>query len=480
MTANQPTSLDDRLNVARQMVLPRQQDHLLRWWDELEAEAREQLLGDLESIPWTAVDPLIATHVRSAPPRDIPTSIEPAVIHPHTPPAERAEEYQAARQLGEKLLREGKVAAFTVAGGQGTRLGYDGPKGEVVVTPTGDLSLFALFAGMVKRARAHSGAAIPWYIMTSPANHARTVDYLEERDFFGLPREDVMLFSQGMLPAFDREGKVLLAEKHRVALAPDGHGGSLKALVSGGAIVDMRRRGVEIISYFQVDNPLVKPFDPLFIGLHRATGSEMSSKVTPKADDLERVGNICSVDGKVTVIEYSELPEELARARDEQGRRRFDAGSLAIHMLSVDFVDRIVGESFQLPYRRADKKVPFVDETGALMSPGEPNGVKLETFVFDALPLASHSLVLEVERAEEFSPVKNASGVDSLETSQRDQVRRACRWLEQAGVKVPRTDDGEPAATVVIAPTFALDAADVAARKSEIPAIKAGDTVVLS
>jgi UDP-N-acetylglucosamine/UDP-N-acetylgalactosamine diphosphorylase len=321
--------------------------------------------------------------------------------------------------------------------------------------------------------------AIPWYIMTSPANHEQTLDYLRKERFFGLPERDVILFRQGMLPQFSLDGHALMNSKHSLALGPDGHGGSLKALAHSGALQDMKSRGVSIISYFQVDNPLVKPLDPLFIGWHAETGSEMSVKVTPKADDLERVGNVCLADGKVSVIEYSELPEELAHARTESGRRKFDAANLAIHLIDVAFVERIVGTSFRLPFRRAVKAVPYMDSSGEIVEPEKPNAVKLETFVFDAFPHARHALVFEVDRAEEFSPVKNATGVDSLETSQRDQIRRACRWIEGAGVPVPRRPDGEPDVTVVVSPRFALDETDLRHHRSEIPELHPGDRLLL-
>ncbi|MEK7325363.1 MAG: UDPGP type 1 family protein, partial [Chloroflexota bacterium] len=357
-----------------------------------------------------------------------------------------------AVRLGRQRLASSKVAALTVAGGQGTRLGFAGPKGAVPVTPVGGKTLFQLFAETVLAAGRRYNVSNPWYVMTSPANHHETVDYFIEHNFFGLPRPDVFLFSQGMLPAFDFRGRLLLEEKHRLALSPDGHGGVLKALLLSGALDDMHARGVEVISYFQVDNPLVKPFDPLFIGLHVLTQSEMSTKVARKADDLERVGNLCLRDGRLTVIEYSEFPQTHAREQNADGRRRFDAANLAIHLLDVGFVQRITSRTFDLPYRRAEKVVPYRDENGLLISPTTPNAIKLETFIFDVLPWAKNPLVLEVDRAEEFSPVKNLTGVDSLESAKRDQVRRACRWLEVAGVSIPRGLDGEPNVTVAISP----------------------------
>jgi UDP-N-acetylglucosamine/UDP-N-acetylgalactosamine diphosphorylase len=347
------------------------------------------------------------------------------------------------------------------------------------VTPVGGRTLFQVFGETIQAARLRYDTPIPWYIMTSPANHEQTLDYLRANVYFGLPEEDVMLFSQGVLPALNFQARLLMAEKHRLALAPDGHGGSLRALLKSGALADMQARGAEIITYFQVDNPLVKPFDPLFIGLHAETGSEMSTKITPKAHDLERVGNVCLHDGKVTVIEYMDFPHELARARNADGSRRFDVGNLAIHLLSVDFVDRVVGQSFQIPFRRAEKAVATVDESGTLCPAGAANAVKLEMFIFDALPLARNPLLLEVARAEEFSPVKNATGVDSLETARRDQVARACRWLDAAGVNIPHQPDGQPDVTVAISPLFALDAEDVKANRDRLPTLRPGDSVYI-
>jgi len=274
-------------------------------------------------------------------------------------------------------------------------------------------------------------------------------------------------------------GRLLLEDKHRLARAPDGHGGALKALVASGALADMQTRGVEIISYFQVDNPLVKLFDPLFIGLHAKSGSEMSSKVVPKADDHERVGNMCLHDGRAVVVEYTDFPDELATARNPDGSRRFDAGNIAIHLLDVGFVDRVIAQRFALPYHRAEKRVAWLDEKGVVRSPKKPNAVKLETFVFDALPLARHALVLQVDRAEEFSPVKNTTGVDSLDTAVRDQIRRAARWLAAAGVEIPCTPDGELDLTLEIAPSYALDAEDVKQRMRQPTALKRGKSAYL-
>ncbi|MFQ5495184.1 MAG: UTP--glucose-1-phosphate uridylyltransferase [Phycisphaerae bacterium] len=472
-------ALKDRFENCRRILESRGQAHVLRWWHELNDVERDVLLADVESIRWEVVDGLIETHVRQRPPATAVSGLEPAVVYPQPPDERHAAFYRKAVLTGESLIREGKVAALTVAGGQGTRLGVEGPKGTVVVTPVGGRTLFELFAAGLLAAGRRYGRSVPWYIMTSPGNHEETVRFFGSHDYFGLSSDHVVFFTQGTLPAFDFEGRLILAEKHRLALAPDGHGGTLSALASSGSLADMRARGVEMISYFQVDNPLARPLDPLFLGLHAETGSEMSTKVTPKTDDLERMGNVCMRDGKVCVIEYTEFPESCAHARTPDGRRKFDAGNLAIHVLDVALVERVTGTSLRLPFRRADKTVAYVDPHGVRVTPETPNAIKLETFVFDALPLAKNPLALAVDRAEEFSPVKNREGIDSLTTAQRDLVARACRWMEAAGVSVPRGPDGGPAVTVVISPLFALDAEEVREKAGQLPVFEAGRALYL-
>lgn len=459
------------------------QDHLLRFWPELSAEERAALLDDLDQVDLARCGPLIGRFVKRKPELEMRRTIEPAAPLPAHPTAALERQYREAAALGEQLIRDGRVAAFTVAGGQGTRLGYDGPKGGFRISPIRNAPLFQLFAESLLGIERRYGRRPRWYIMTSPSNHAATIAIFEQAAWFGLRREDVMFFPQAQMPAFMPDGRIALEKKHRIALSPDGHGGSLAALAASGALKDMRDRGVEIVSYFQVDNPLVKTIDPLFVGLHRQTGSEMSSKAVTKAHDLERVGNFCLADGRLTVIEYSDLPEALATAHEPDGRRRFDAGSIAIHVIDRAFIERLTtpGSAVELPWHRADKKVAIVDpDMGAAINPTSPNVVKLEMFVFDAVPLAKNPLVLMTPREEEFSPVKNAEGADSPATTRRDLIRRAARWLESAGVKVARTADEEPDAVIEISPRFALDAADLAKQAGLPKSVDRGANILLA
>ncbi len=464
-------TLPERYTAWWQKLSRYNQTHLLKFWPALTDVERAQLLDDLEQVDFELCGPLIETHVRRRPAVRIPEHIEPPPSYPAEPGPGQEDLYARARRAGEEALRAGQVAAFTVAGGQGTRLGFDGPKGAFPISPVRNATLFQLFAEGLLGLERRYGRRPRWYIMTSPTNHTETTGFFAAHGFFGLRPDEVVFFQQGQMPAFLPDGRMALADRHRLALSPDGHGGSLRALRERGALDDMRAHGIDTISYFQVDNPLVRPIDPLFVGLHLLTGSEMSSKAVPKAFDTEKVGNFCLVDGRVTVIEYSDLPDALATARNADGSRRFDAGSIAIHVLSRTFVERLTapGARVHLPWHRAEKKVPTVDETGRVVEPTAPNAVKLELFVFDAIPLAERPLVLFTQRAEEFSPVKNAEGVDSPATARRDLVRRAARWLEACGVSVPRGPDGEPAAPIEISPAFALDAEDLRARLAARP-----------
>ncbi len=457
------------------------QQHLLAFWAQLSDTQRSELLADLAEVDFDRCAALIDPYVRNRPHLEVPAQIEPPSPYPSQPRSEQRELYARAVAAGERAIAAGEVAAFTVAGGQGTRLGYDGPKGEFRISPVRHAPLFQLFAESLRGIERRYGRRPHWYIMTSPLNDGRTRQFFAENRYWGLDPAQVTFFPQRQMPAFLPDGRTALAEKHRLALGPDGHGGSLRALAESGALERMRRDGVKYISYFQVDNPLVRTIDPLFVGLHAVTGSEMSSKAVTKAGDLERVGNFCVADGKLCVIEYSDLPESLAVAKNPDGSRRFDAGSIAIHILSREFVERLTapGAAVQLPWHRADKKVTVVDESGRVAAPSAPNVVKLEMFVFDAIPLARNPLVLMTPREEEFSPVKNAEGADSPATTRRDMIRRATRWLEAAGWRIPRRADGEPDAQIEISPAFALDAADLAARNLKAREVGRGENLLL-
>jgi UDP-N-acetylglucosamine/UDP-N-acetylgalactosamine diphosphorylase len=457
------------------------QEHLLAFWDELDGDQRRRLLGEIHQLDLTRIPEWVENLVRKPAEVAVPqTNVEPAASY-GVKPQGRAEEqkYAEAVKLGSELISAGKVAGFVVAGGQGTRLGFDGPKGNYPISPVKEKTLFAIFAETIAAVSRRHGATCPWYVMTSPLNHTATVEIFEANRHYGLDPLDVFIFEQGTLPNFGFDGRILLADKAHIAKSPDGHGGSIKALQRSGALADMKKRGVEYISYWQVDNPLVRLFDPLFIGLHAIDGAEMSSKAVIKNQPKEKVGNFCLVDGKVTVIEYSDLPDELAEKHNEDGSLVFQLGSIAIHIISTSFVEKLNSKGHSLPLHRAVKKIPHIDLQGRPVEPHEPNGVKLESFIFDALPQASRSIILDIDRREQFAPTKNATGVDSAETTRRMMVERAAAWLESAGVEVPRRPNGTADCIIEMAPSFALEPEDVKAKRNDVPPISRGDTIYL-
>jgi UDP-N-acetylglucosamine/UDP-N-acetylgalactosamine diphosphorylase len=329
-----------------------------------------------------------------------------------------------AEARGRELLRAGKVAVVTVAGGQGTRLGWSGPKGCYPIGP-GSRTLFDIHAGAVAEASREAGRPVPWVLVVSPQTIAATLDHLVSPGLPGIERAQVRVACQGVLPALDDEGRLLLEARDSLALSPDGHGGTYRALRESGTLAWLLNLGVEELSYFQVDNPLAPPADPLFLGIHALAGSQFSSKVFRKAHPAERVGVVVRLDGKPGVIEYSELPADLAALPDDRGGLLYGHANMAAHAVNLAFA---AGVAFMgLPIHRVRKRVAHLDAEGRRVEPAEPNAWKHETFFFDAMRWASKGLAVEVERSLEFAPLKNATGDDSPETC-RALLRAAGRW----------------------------------------------------
>ncbi|MBA7475926.1 putative uridylyltransferase [subsurface metagenome] len=464
----------------KKVLKEHRQGHLLAFWDQLDTAQRQNLLAQIQQLDIAKIDCWVANYVKNSDSVAVSSDMVPASFYSSEPAdPQQHRKYAGAVELGRELIRQGKVAAFVVAGGQGTRLGFDGPKGNFTISPVKNKTLFQIFAESLAAASLKYQAVCPWYIMTSPLNHAETIEIFRSNDYFGLDDKNVFIFQQGTLPNFSSDGKILLADKAQLSCSPDGHGGSLKALYRSGAIEDMKRRGVEFISYFQVDNPLINIFDPLFVGLHALDKAEMSSKAVIKTNPYERLGNFCLVDGRLTVIEYSDLPDELAEKRNPDGSLVFKLGSIAIHIINCAFVERLNTDAFSLPLHKAVKNIPHIDERGKLVEPDGPDGVKLESFVFDAVPLASKSIILETLRSEEFAPTKHATGFDSVETTRRMMVARAADWLESAGAAIPKKPDGSIDCVLEIAPGFALEKNDIKEKLNQIPKIKPGDRIYL-
>lgn len=440
------------------------QEHVLRFWHALSTSERMRLAAQVEQV-----DPALVAQLYAK--RDAAQDFRALAARAEGPPAFRLGDdrpvisREAAQRRGAEALAAGKVGAILVAGGQGSRLGFEHAKGMFPIGPVSGHSLFQILFEKLLATRRRYGAAIPLYVMTSDATHDETAAYLAEHDYFGLPAADVRLFKQGNLPAVDAAtGQLLLEQRGSLALSPDGHGGMLQALVASGSLADMQARGLAQLFYFQVDNPLVVMCDPTFIGYHLASGSEMSTQVVAKTAPDDRVGNVVSIDGKVQIIEYSDLPSECAARRNADGALALWAGSIAVHVFDTAFLARVAGTPEGLPYHVARKAAAYIDAEGNRVEPqgDEKNAIKFERFIFDLLPAARKSIVMEVDVAEAFAPVKNADGPakDSPTTVKRQMVALHRRWLEAAGASVAADADVE------IRPTFALDAEEAARRVS--------------
>ena len=440
------------------------QEHVFRWWDELDEAGRARLLEQLREIDLRQLDSLIAgikDETSASKPSGTPE--QPAHIPLPTSPEDH-DKRKAASEEGRRLLRAGKVAALMVAGGQGTRLGFEGPKGTFPIGPISKKSLFHIHAERILAARRRYVSAIPWYIMTSNSTDAPTRQYFEEAGYFGLPPEEVIFFRQRMMPAVDRKFRLAMTARDSILLSPNGHGGTLLALAETGMLDDMERRGIEEISYFQVDNALVPAIDPVFLGFHRAANAEMSSKAIPKRYSEEPIGAFVTIYGQLTVVEYSDLDKTEKHRKAPDGSLVYGLGSPAIHAIRVEFARTETEHGFRLPFHVAEKSAEILDENGSLVKPDGKNVYKFETFIFDALGHTQRSVILDVFREEEFSPVKNAEGRDSPESCRRDMTALYARWLEAADIPVPRGEDGHPRDAVEISPLYALDAAELTER----------------
>ena len=431
------------------------QGHIFRFWDELSDQSRERLIGQIQSIDFDLLLRLKKEYLENPHSRTFSGQLEPPEIIP-IPKTDR-QKIQAgeAKEIGENLLRQGKVGAILVAGGQGTRLGFDGAKGKFKIMPVSGKTLFQLFAEKIAALNKKYDCTIPWFIMTSEANDQETRDYFLEYNFFNLNPGDVFFFKQGMIPALDGEGHVFLDAKDHIFANPNGHGGTIYALQDSGCLYEMKRRGLEELFYFQIDNVLINICDPIFIGYHHQIKADISLKVVSKCAPQEKVGVVGRVDGKLMVVEYSDLSEADQEARNPDGTLRYRGGSIAIHVFRREFLEQ-ESEGAKLPYHLAFKKIPYIDENGSLVDPDKPNGYKFEMFIFDALQDAERAVIMEIDRAEEFSPIKNKTGIDSAETARIDLVNYYRRLLEQAGI-IFSPDFSPEKSLIEISPSLALN-----------------------
>jgi UDP-N-acetylglucosamine/UDP-N-acetylgalactosamine diphosphorylase len=445
---------------------PYGQEHLVQFWDQLDPLQQQRLAGQIAAVDLNQMKSLYEEEAATSDWEALARRAEPPVAMRL---ADRSGETQgadglsppAARRAGAKALAEGKIGILLVAGGQGSRLGFEHPKGMFPIGPVSNATLLEIHLHKARGLAKKYDQRIPLYLMTSPATHDEQVEFLAAHQNFGLRGDDLVVFCQGSMPAVDAAtGQLLLEEKGALFLSPDGHGGTVAALSQSGAFEHMRARGIEHLFYFQVDNPLAPVGDAEFVGYHLLARSELTSLAIAKQTPEDKLGNFVMVDGRMQVIEYSDFPADVAAEKNPDGSLKFWAGSIAIHMFSVEFLERMQQYKEALPFHVAHKKVPYIDPTGKRIEPQEPNALKFERFIFDLLPLAERPLVVEWEEEECFAPLKNAPGApkDTPEYVRRFMLNQHRRWLEAAGATV---EDG---AMVEIDPAFAVDSEEVARR----------------
>lgn len=433
------------LEQVRQRLKEAGQSHVLRFWSELDEDGQASFLQELSQLDLSGLKEHCesATRAAASPPSSLDELMEPV------PPevigsVRKSDRNNLAQWENEGLLQISKnqVGVLLLAGGQGTRLGVQYPKGMYNVGLPSGKTLYQIQAERIRKiqelAQAKHGTkcTVPWYIMTSEFTLTPTEKFFKENKFFGLDPANIIMFEQRMIPAVTFEGKVILQGKGKIAMAPDGNGGLYQALVDNSVLEDMKRRGVEYLHVYCVDNILVKMADPVFIGFCVSKGADCGAKVVEKAYPAEPVGVVCRVQGVAQVVEYSEVLPSTAELRGAGGDLVYCAGNICNHFFTREFLQNVAENVIsQLKQHVALKKVPFVDNCGNEVKPTKPNGIKMEKFVFDVFPFSRSLVVFEVVREDEFSPLKNADGaaIDTPTTARNALLRLHSRWVTAVG-----------------------------------------------
>lgn len=427
---------EEELSLQRRRYEKAGQDHVFVHIATLSDERRAGFLRQLAGLPVEALAALLAA-ARSGDGVSAVAADGRGGIQPFAGAVSRSS--GAFFQTGIEAISQGRVAALVLAGGQGTRLGFAGPKGMYDIGLPSGKTLFALVAERIVKLSSLAGngaARPPFYIMTSPLNHDETVAYFEGNDYFGLPASDVYFFRQGMLPCLTNDGKIILEAADQVAMAPDGNGGIYPSLQSSGALDDMQKRGVQYLHVFSIDNALVKPADPGFIGYCIHQGADCGNKVVWKAHAHEKVGVVASRNGQPCIVEYSEITAAMAELTVGDGTLVYGAGNICNHFYTLDFIRDSVLPNMGKLYHVAHKKIAYYDAaSAATIAPDTNNGIKLESFIFDVFPFSKRMAVLDVERSDEFAPVKNEPGApsDSPDTARALISALAKKWVSAAG-----------------------------------------------
>lgn len=406
--------MDEKLKQVEQTLAKYGQEQLLDEYNRLtDKKEKQDFLDSILTIDFNQVKTLYENSKEK--PSFMDSKIEPIDYTDKSKLSK--EEYEKYKAIGEKKIKEGKLAVVTMAGGQGTRLGHSGPKGTYDLGLDTHKSIFEILTDTLNEARKKYEVDIPWYIMTSEENNKPTVEFFKQHNFFGYPEKCVTFFKQGKLPMLSTDGKILIDENGKIKEAADGHGGIFQSMLRDGVIYDMKARGIEWVFIGGVDNVLVKPVDAVLIGLAENKNVLAAGKSLVKANPQEKVGVFCKRNGKPSVIEYSEITPEMAAETNENGELKYGESHILCNLFNIKAIEKI--SQMNLPYHIAFKKAKYIDNNGNLVVPDKPNAYKFESFLFDAFESLDDLAIMRVKREEEFAPVKNAEGVDSPETARK-------------------------------------------------------------
>lgn len=385
------------------------QEHLLQYFDELDEAQQTGLLNQIEALDLSLLD-LIKDGVKEVPKGKL-APLGAVTLD------EIKEKKDTYKKRGLEAIRQCQVGAVLLAGGQGTRLGLDKPKGMLNVGIHKELYLFEQLVNNLMEVVKEADAWVPLFVMTSEKNNADTVAFFKEKDYFGYNKDYVFFFVQEMAPSVGYDGKILMEAKDRLSTSPNGNGGWFSSLVKAGLLDKINELGVKFLNVFAVDNVLQKMADPVFVGATLEAGAVCGSKVVAKADPNERVGVLCLEDSRPSIVEYYEMTDEIIHSRDDKGNLLYNYGVILNYLFDVKTLTDILNRS--MPTHVVEKKIPYINEKAELVKPQEPNGYKFETLVLDMIHMMDNCLSFEVEREHEFAPIKNATGVDSLESARK-------------------------------------------------------------
>ena len=383
------------------------QEHIFEAYQKLDDKGKEKLAAQIERIDWSIVE--MAGHKELSLERG---KLEPLSALEVTQIEENKAKYE---EIGLGAIRAGKVGAVLLAGGQGTRLGSDGPKGKYNIGLTKEIYIFERLIRNLMDVTDKAGCFVPLYVMTSDKNHDETIAFFEEKNYFGYPKDFVKFFKQEMAPSVDFQGKLYMESADSLSLSPNGNGGWFYSMEVTGILKDVKARGVEWLNIFAVDNVLQRIADPVFVGATIDSGCVSGAKVVRKADPEEKIGVLCLEDGKPSIVEYYEMTEEIINSREANGELSYNFGVILNYLFRVDQLEEI--SSQKMTVHVVEKKIPFIDEKGVLVKPESPNGYKFELLVLDMIHMFDNCLSYEVVRDYEFAPIKNKTGVDSVESA---------------------------------------------------------------